>query len=104
MPDEWQTSVLVPIFEGEGDARNCNTYKEVKLLEHAVKIVESVPEKRIRELVNIAARQFNFVPVRGTTDALFVVRKMQEEYKDKKKNCICVLLILKRHLIEFQER
>ena len=25
MPDEWQTSVLVPIFKGKGDVRNCNT-------------------------------------------------------------------------------
>ena len=23
MPDEWQTSVLVPIFKGKGDVRNC---------------------------------------------------------------------------------
>ena len=49
MPDEWQTSVLVRIFKG--DVRNCNTYRGVKLLEHATKIIERVLEKRIRELV-----------------------------------------------------
>ena len=42
MPDEWQTNVLVPIFKRKGDVRNCNTYRGVKLLEHAIKIVESV--------------------------------------------------------------
>ena len=47
MPDEWQTSVLVPIFKGKGDVRSCNTYKEVKLLEHAMKIIERVLERRI---------------------------------------------------------
>ena len=47
MPDEWQTSVLVSIFKGKGDARNCDTYRGVKLSEHAMKIVESVPERRI---------------------------------------------------------
>ena len=25
MPDEWQTSALVPIFKGKGDVSNCNT-------------------------------------------------------------------------------
>ena len=40
------------------------------------------------------------MPGRGTTDALFIVRRMQEEYKDKKKSCACVWWILKRHLIE----
>ena len=47
MPDEWQTSVLVPIFKGKGDVRNCNTYKGVKLLEYAMKIVERVLERRL---------------------------------------------------------
>ena len=42
MPDEWQTSMLVPIFKRKGDVRNCNTYRGVKLLEHAMEIVESV--------------------------------------------------------------
>ena len=85
MTDEWQTSVLVPIFKGKGDVRNCNTYRGVKLLEHPVKIVERVLEGRIRELVNIDSMQFDFMPGRGMTDALFVARRMQEEYRDKKK-------------------
>ena len=84
MPDEWQTSVLVPIFKGKKHVRNCITYKGVKLLEHAMKVVERVLERRIRELVNIDAMQFDLKPGRGTTDALFVVRRMQEEYKNKK--------------------
>ena len=41
-------------------------------------------ERRIRKLVNIDAMQFGFKPARGTTDALFVVRKMQEKHKEEK--------------------
>ena len=52
MPYKWQTSVLVPIFKGTGDVRNCNTYRGVKLLEHTMKIVERVLERKIRDLVN----------------------------------------------------
>ena len=29
--------------------------------------------------------QFGFMPERRTTDALFVVQRMQKEYRDKKK-------------------
>ena len=90
MPDEWQTSVLVRIFKGKRDARYCNTYRVVKLIEHTTKIVERVLERRIRELVNIDAMQFGFMPGRGTTDALFVVRRMQEEYMEKKKKIVRV--------------
>ena len=49
-----------------------------------MKIVERVLVRRIRELVNIDSMQFGFMPGRGTTDALFVVRRMQEKYRDKK--------------------
>ena len=79
MPDEWQTSVLVPMFKGKGDVRYCNTYRGVKLLGHAMKIVERVLERRILELVSIDSMQLGFMPGRGTTDTLFVVRRMQEK-------------------------
>ena len=47
VPDEWQTSVLVPIFKGKGGIRSCSTYRGVKLLEHPMKIVERMLERRI---------------------------------------------------------
>ena len=48
--------------------------------------------------------QLGFMSGIGTTDALFVVQKMQEEYRNKKiKLCTCVLWMLKRHLIEYQK-
>ena len=50
-----------------------------------MKIVEKVLERRIQQLVNIDLMQFAFMPKRGTTDTLFVVRRMQEEYRNKKK-------------------
>ena len=42
MPEEWKTSVVVPIFKGKGDVMDCGACREVKLLEHAMKIVERV--------------------------------------------------------------
>ena len=59
MPDEWRTSVLVPIFKRK-DVRNCNLYREMKLLQHALNIVERVQDK-ILELVNNDAMQFSFM-------------------------------------------
>ena len=47
MPEEWETSVVVPIFKGKGDVMDCRKYRGVKLLEHAMKIVERVLENRI---------------------------------------------------------
>ena len=63
----------------------------MKLLEHGTKIVEGVLEKRIRALVEVDNMQFGFMPGRRTTDALFIVKRMQEEYGEDKKLYICFM-------------
>ena len=60
MPDEWKTSVIVPIFKGKSDVISCGSYREVKLLEHTTKIFERVLERRIQTLVNLNDMQFGF--------------------------------------------
>jgi len=40
MPQEWNTSVTTLIFKGKGDVMSCGVYRRVKLLEHAMEIVE----------------------------------------------------------------
>ena len=83
MPDEWAQSIVVPIFNGKGDAMNCGAYRGVKLPEHAMKIVENVLEKRMRHMVKVDEVQFGFMPGKGTIDAVFILRRLQEEYLDK---------------------
>ena len=85
MPDEWKTSVIVPIFKEKGDVMNCGSYRGVKLLEHAIKIVERVPDRRIRTLVNLNEMQFGFKPGKGTVNAIFIVGRIQEEYQKRDK-------------------
>ena len=58
MPDEWKTSVIVLIFKGKDDVMSCGSYRRVKLLEHAMKIVERVLERRIRKLIILNRMQF----------------------------------------------
>ena len=62
MPDEWKTFVIVPIIKGKSDVMSYRSYRRVKLLERAMKIVESVLERRIRTLVNLNKMQFGFMP------------------------------------------
>ena len=82
MPDKWKTSV---IFKAKGDVMSCGSYRKVKLPEHTMKIVERVLERRIRTLVNLNKMQFGFMPGKITVDAIFIGRKMPEEYQKKNK-------------------
>ena len=45
-----------------------------------MKVYERIVDGHIRQLVSIDDSQFGFVPGRGTTDAIFVVRQLQEKY------------------------
>ena len=46
MPSELALCIVVPIFKGMGDIRYCSCYRAVKLLEHGMKAVERVLEKK----------------------------------------------------------
>ena len=52
-PIEWDPSIMVSIFKGKIDFRNCTCHRSVKLLEHGMKVVESVSEKRLCRIVII---------------------------------------------------
>ena len=56
-----------------------------QLLEHAMKVIERVFERRIRVKVKTDAMHFGFMPGKGTTDAIFSVRQMQDKYGCKRK-------------------
>ena len=57
----------------------------LKLLDHAMKGIERVIEKIIRERISIDDMQFGFMPGRGTTDAIFILRQLQEKHLAKNK-------------------
>ena len=50
-----------------------------------MKVLERVLEKRIRCQVSIENMQFGFMPGQGTTDAIFIMRQVQEKHQAKKK-------------------
>ena len=68
MLDDWTISMVVPVFKWKEDAMSFGAYRGVNQLEHGMKIVGRVLEKRIRELVKVDEKQFDFIPMKGTVD------------------------------------
>ena len=79
MPDEWRKSVLVPLYKGKGDIKECRNYRGIKLMSHIMKLWEMIIEARIRKEVTIAEQQFRFMPGRSTTDAIFCLKMLLEK-------------------------
>ena len=58
----------------------------------------------IRQLVSIDESQFGFVPGRGTTDAIFVEKQLQEKYLAANKRFYMAFADWRRLLMEWFER
>ena len=102
IPEDWKSSVVLPIYKGKGDPMECGSYRGIKSLEYAMKVVERIFEHRIRQQIEIGDMQFGFM--KGTTDAIFMARQMQENFRVKGKNSILVLWIWRKLLIGCQEK
>ena len=46
IPDDWKSSILLPVFKGEGGPLECRSYRAIKLLEHEKKVIEHLLEQR----------------------------------------------------------
>ena len=85
IPEDWSRSWMVNVYKGKGDALTCGSYRGIKLLEHAMKVLERVIEGRVRKIVKIDDMQFGFMAGRSTTDAIVIDRQLQEKYLARNK-------------------
>ena len=66
-----------------------------------MKVVERIFEHRIRQQIEIDDMQFGFMKGKGTSDAIFMARQMQENFRVKE---LKVLWIWRKLLIGCQEK
>ena len=88
MPDEWRRSVLVPLYKGKGDIKECGKHRGIKLMSHSMKLRERVIEARTRKEVTMSEQQFGFMPGRSTTDAIFCLRMLFEKWTEGGALCL----------------
>ena len=96
IPVDWTRSILIPFYKNKGDPLECGSYRGIKLLEQTLKLYERVLEVRIRQQVNIDAMQFGFMPGKGTMDAIFIARQVQEKHLAKRKDLYLAFVDLEK--------
>ena len=74
IPSDWEESFILNLCKGKSEALDHGNYRGLKLTDQVMKLLEQVLDFFIHEMVNIDEMQFGFVPGRGTTDVIFIVR------------------------------
>ena len=83
MPSKWDDNFIISLFKAKDEALDRDNYRSLKLTEHVLKMVERFMEVIIRDLMNCDDIQSGFMPGRGTTDAIFVLRQIQENISER---------------------
>ena len=96
--------MVLPISKGNWDPMECGSYRGINVLEHAMKVMESIFEHRVWQQIDIYDMQFGFMKGKGMTDTIYIVRQMQEKFRAKGKKLHCGLWIWKKLLIGFREK
>ena len=94
LPEEWMLSLLVSIFKGKGNPLNPNSYSGIKLLEYAFTLYKKILDGHLCEVVYIDKIQYGFMPGKGTVDVVFVLRRLSEKFRAKKKKLFFVFVDL----------
>ena len=65
-------------------------------MSHTMKIWERIIEARLRDRVEISKQQYGFMPRKGTTDAMFVLRMLMEKYRESQRELQIVFVDLEK--------
>ena len=95
-PTQWSHSITIPLYKGKGDALDCSKYRGLRLLEHGMKIYEKVLVNRLLPLIKIKNNQFGFTAGKSTTDAIFILRSLQEKFLQKNKQLFHIFVDLEK--------
>ena len=76
VPEEWNQSIICPIFKNKGDPQECANFRGISLMSHVGKLYERILEMRLRAQVEdlLSESQCGFRPGRGTIDQIAALR------------------------------
>ena len=70
--------------------------ESIKLLSHTMKLWERVIKRRLRRDISISENPFGFMPDRSTMEAIHLIRRRMELYRDRRKNFHMVFIDLEK--------
>lgn len=84
VPKNQEEGYIVNLYKGKGDALCRGNYRGLELFQDIMKVLGQNDEKQTGSITKIDYTQFGFMQGLGTTDAIFILRQLQEKYLKNK--------------------
>jgi hypothetical protein len=99
MPNEWNKSIICPIYK-KGEKSECSNYRGISFLSTAYKILATVINNRLTTYTEdlLSQEQNGFRKNGSTVDNIFIMRQILEKCYNTTSKCMYCLLILSRLL------
>ena len=84
IPADWRRSIIVPIYKGRGERRDCGNYRGISLLSVPGKLFARIILDRIRPhlIKHQRAEQSGFTPKKSTVDRILALRVLVERRRE----------------------
>ena len=85
-PKEMMESTFIPLPK-KPKATDCSNFRTISIMNHSTKIILRVIMNRMRQIIHeeVSEMQFGFMPDKGTRNAIYVIKRMQERNKEMQK-------------------
>lgn len=85
VPDILKVSRISALYKNKGNRSDCNSYRGISLLSEPGKVFARILLNRLKDLSEkiLPETQFGFRPDRGTCEAIFSVRQLQEKSREQ---------------------
>ena len=98
IPSDWKRGIIVPLWKGKGDRRDCNAYRGVTLLSVPSKVLAKILLTRIRPhlLKHQRPEQSGFTPKRSTIDRILALRVLSERMREYRNGFFAAYIDLRK--------
>ena len=96
MPSEWRTSIITLLYKDKSDIQDYNNYRGIKLFSHTIRLWERAIERRLMRDILVPKNQFDFMLGKSTSEAMYLIRRLMESYKDKKDDLHMMFINLRK--------
>lgn len=88
VPNDFLVSRISTLYKSKGDRSDCDSYRGISLLSVCGKVFARILLNRLMTLSEqfLPETQFGFRPDRGTCEAIFAIRQLQEKSREQGQN------------------